>query len=303
MKVLVFGAAGFVGRRLVEVLAEAQVAVVGADVAAARDAGSPPLHAIDVGDREAVASLVAETRPDVIVNLAYVTGDAIEADLDLSTRINVNGHLHVLDAARTSGVGRVVYSSSIAAYGSEQSVYGDRAITEADSCPLEEHGTTYGAMKAFNDFVALRIRAQSAVETCGLRLSIVFGPGRRHGFTAWTSHMLDPTREDVIEVPFAPDDPLSLISAGDAARLLALAVRSPVSLPPVLNSGGHRIAARALADEIGKIRPGGRFTFRDTPVPPLFVDHVSGALAEQALDFRLQPLATALRAEMVKHQL
>ena len=145
--------------------------------------------------------------------------------------------------------------------------------------------------------------AEGAVETCGIRLSVVFGPGRRHGFTAWTSHMLDPTREDVIEVPLGPDDPLSLVSAGDAARLLALTVRSPVSLPPVLNSGGYRVAARALADEIGKIRPGARFTFRDTPVPPLFVDHVSGALVEQALDFRLQPLATALRAGMARHQL
>ncbi|NDW06429.1 NAD-dependent epimerase/dehydratase family protein [Jiella pacifica] len=303
MKVLVFGAGGFVGRRLVEVLTEAEIAVVGADVAAARDPVSPSLHAIDVGDREAVASLVAETRPNVIVNLAYVTGDAIEADLDRSTRINVNGHLHVLDAARSSGVGRVVYSSSIAAYGPDQSGYGDRAITEADSCPLEEHGTTYGAMKAFNDFIALRIRAEGAVETCGVRLSIVFGPGRRHGFTAWTSHMLDPAREDAIEAPLAPDDPLSLISAGDAARLLALAVRSPATLPPVLNSGGYRVAARVLADEIAKLNPRARFTFSDSPVPPLFVDHVSGALAEKALGFRLQPLSAALRAEMAKHPL
>ncbi|MBZ8134374.1 NAD(P)-dependent oxidoreductase [Afifella sp. IM 167] len=298
MKVLVFGAAGFVGRRLVAELTRAQVAVVGADVETARDSVSSPIHAIDVSERQAVASLVAEIRPDVIVNLAYATGDALEADLDRSTRINVNGHLHVLDAARDCGVARVVYSSSIAAYGTDQSVYGDRQITESDSCPLEAHGTTYGAMKAFNDFIARRVRAESAVETCGVRLSIVFGPGRRHGFTAWTSHMLEPARGDAIHIPVAPDDPMSLVSAADAARLLALAVRSPTSLPPILNSGGYRVTARALVEEIAKIEPRLHFHFSETPAAPIFVNNVSGALAEHALGFRLQPLPTALRAEM-----
>lgn len=298
MKVLVFGAAGFVGRRLITTLAEARVTVVGADVGCSADQVSCPLHTIDVSDRDDIARLVAEVRPDVIVNLAYATGDAIDADLDRSTRINVNGHLHVLDAARASGVGRVVYSSSIAAYGPDQSVYGDREITESDSCPLERHGTTYGAMKAFNDFIALRVRTEGAVETCGVRLSIVFGPGRRHGFTAWTSQMLEPVGEDAIKVPIAPDDPMSLISAGDAAHLLALAVRCPASLPPVLNSGGYRVTARALTNEIAKIEPRVHFTFSNTPEPPFFVDHVSGALAEHTLGFRPQPLPAALRAEM-----
>mgnify|MGYP003118199277 CR=1 FL=1 len=124
------------------------------------------------------------------------------------------------------------------------------------------------------------------VETCGVRLSIVFGRGRRHGFPAWTSQMLEPVGKDAIEVPVAPDDPMSLISAGDAAHLLALAVRSPGSLPPVLNSGGYRVTARALTNEIAKIEPRVRFPFSSTPEPPFFVDHVSGALAEHTLGFR-----------------
>ncbi|MCF8479647.1 MAG: NAD(P)-dependent oxidoreductase [Rhodospirillum sp.] len=300
MTVLVFGAAGFVGRRLVSKLMEARVEVIGADIATAGAAISCPFNTVDVSDRDAVAMLVLDVRPKAIVNLAYTTGVAIEADLDRSTRINVNGHVNVLDAARASGVRRVVYSSSIAAYGPSQSVYGHREITESDSCPLEGHNTTYGAMKAFNDFIALRLRTKCDVETCGVRLSIVFGPGRRHGFTTWTSRMLEPAGEDQVTIPIAPDDPLSLVSAGDAARLLALAVNSPAPLPPVLNSGGYRVTARSLANEIARINPRVRFTFSKAPTPPLFVDRVSGALAEHVLGFRQQPLPAALRAEMAR---
>ncbi|MBJ3778497.1 NAD-dependent epimerase/dehydratase family protein [Acuticoccus mangrovi] len=301
MRVLVFGAAGFVGRRLVAALAGSGVDVVGADIAAAPAGAAPcPIHAVDVGDRDAVAGLTADVRPDVVVNLAYATGAAIEANLDRSTRINLGGHVHVLDAAIASRARRVVYSSSIAAYGPDQALYGDRDIVESDSCPLEHHGTTYGAMKAFNDFVAARYRARGLVETCGVRLSIVFGPGRRHGFTAWTSRMLDPPSGEGVPVPLAAEQALSLISVEDAARLLALAVGASGALPPLVNSGGHRASAKGVADMVVQIEPRARFTFEDHPAEMPFVDRLSGDLAREALGFRPQPFAAALRAEMAR---
>jgi nucleoside-diphosphate-sugar epimerase len=109
MRVLVTGAAGFLGRALVHVLR------VGHDVVATdRDDG-------DIADREHVGHLFA--RPvDRVFHLAAIVSGAAEADFAAGQRVNLEATLRLLDccraqSARGGPVVRFVYASSIAVFG------------------------------------------------------------------------------------------------------------------------------------------------------------------------------------------
>jgi len=118
-KVLVTGAAGFVGRHLVAALrGEAEV------VATSRTGGGGTL-ALDVADARAVRDLVSAQRPDAVVHLAAIAhGGRGRVTAEDYERVNHRGTEHVLAAAEEAGVRRVVAFSSA-------SVYGDSGRLEA----------------------------------------------------------------------------------------------------------------------------------------------------------------------------
>jgi dTDP-4-dehydrorhamnose reductase len=99
VRVLVTGAGGQVGRELIDALASHDLTAVD--------------HAtLDVTDRDAVAAAIDAVEPDVVVHAAAWTAvDACEGDPDRAYRINVEGTLHVVQAARAVGA-RVVYFST-----------------------------------------------------------------------------------------------------------------------------------------------------------------------------------------------
>ena len=128
MKVLVTGAGGFIGSRLVELLrlrgrvGERRIealaladqklgTVVPGALALEGDLGSPPL-----------LQRVAQFAPDVVFHLAAVPGGAAEADYALGRRVNLEASLALFETIAATAPGRtappvVVYASTIAVYG------------------------------------------------------------------------------------------------------------------------------------------------------------------------------------------
>lgn len=93
---------------------------------------------------------------------------SVETPLD-SNRVNVEGTLHVLLAARDAGVKRVVYASSSSVYGNAQTIPIHEGLPRAPISP-------YGVTKAANELYAKAFAALYGMELIGLRYFNVFGP-------------------------------------------------------------------------------------------------------------------------------
>jgi UDP-glucose 4-epimerase len=180
---LVTGAAGFIGSNLVaRLLADGHRVVAVDDLSTGRldnlaAARAPQLTGrlqfdhIDVTTAD-FDRLVERMRPSRIFHLAAQVDVRVSVERPLEdARLNLLGTLHVLEAARRHGVGRVIYAASIAGYGDPP----------PDQLPIDERVTSpplspYGVSKrAAGDYV-LAYGATHGVEGVVLTLANVYGP-------------------------------------------------------------------------------------------------------------------------------
>lgn len=134
MRILVCGGAGYIGSHTCAVLAGRGHELVIADSFVNSSPivlerlgeilGSiPPCRRVDLRDRRAVASLFSGLRFDAVVHFAALkaVGESCERPLTYFDN-NICGTIHLLQAMRTAGVGRLVFSSSATVYGDPDSV-------------------------------------------------------------------------------------------------------------------------------------------------------------------------------------
>ncbi|RMG74572.1 MAG: NAD-dependent epimerase/dehydratase family protein [Bacteroidetes bacterium] len=117
-RVLVIGALGQVGRELTEALRARYGAehVIASDLAPAVGQEAPYLS-LDVTDRKALTEVLAQYRIDHLYNLAAILSAKGEREPQLAWRVNMEGLLSTLEAARHTGVRRIFWPSSIAVFG------------------------------------------------------------------------------------------------------------------------------------------------------------------------------------------
>src|SRR5215218_6320778 len=185
MHILIFGAAGMVGRKLTERLAK-DGGLGGREIAKAtlHDVVEPqaPANApfkvrtvsSDFAEPGEAEKLVAE-RPDVIFHLAAIVSGEAEADFDKGYRINLDGTRQLFDAVRNIGDGyrpRLVFTSSIAVFGAPfPEAIGDEFFTT----PL----TSYGTQKAIGELLLADYTRRDFFDGVGIRLpTICVRPGR-----------------------------------------------------------------------------------------------------------------------------
>lgn len=182
---LVTGAAGFIGSHLVETLLQKGQRVVGVDNFATgkrenieylQETADPESRQLftffeqDIRDREGITELVIRHTPDVILHQAALGSVPRSiADPVASHQSNVDGFVHMLEAARLANVKRFVYASS-------SSVYGDIADGSKVESRIGNCLSPYAVTKRCNELYAQVFGRTYGMETIGLRYFNVFGP-------------------------------------------------------------------------------------------------------------------------------
>lgn len=191
MKVLVTGAAGFIGSAVSEYLINRGDTVVGIDNLndyydvqlkldrIARVEHSP--HAarftfkkIAVEEREAMATLFADEKFDRVVHLAAQAGVRYSIENPLAyVDANLVGFTTILEGCRHNDVEHLVYASSSSVYGANEKM----PFSEQDS--VDHPVSLYAASKKANELMAHTYSHLFNLPTTGLRFFTVYGPWGR----------------------------------------------------------------------------------------------------------------------------
>jgi UDP-glucose 4-epimerase len=175
--VLVTGATGFIGRRLVDILGGrpgVTVRVLTRNATKARTLWPDETIAVAQGDLRAPHTIGdACSGVHVLFHLAghaHAESEGSPAADALHEGVTVAGTRALLDAAVRAGVRRVVFLSSVKAMAEETSGCADEGMEPQPS-------TAYGQAKLEAEHCILRIGKQHRVHAAVLRLPLVYGPG------------------------------------------------------------------------------------------------------------------------------
>ena len=180
MKVLVTGGAGFIGSHVTDVFLDAGHEVWALDDLSSgrRENVRPEVRLVvaDIRSPEA-ARLVESERFEVMCHLAaQMDVRRSVADPRFDADVNVGGFLNLLEAARKSGLRKVVFSSTGGA------IYGDQDVYPAPESHPTRPVSPYGVSKASGELYLGYYRAQYGLKSVALRYANVYGPRQNpHG--------------------------------------------------------------------------------------------------------------------------
>jgi D-erythronate 2-dehydrogenase len=263
MHILITGAAGMIGRKLTQRLAQTgelgrlaikRLTLVDV-IAPERPPGFTGLvqtRAGDISDPGQASALIA-ARPDVIFHLAAVVSGEAEMDFDKGYRINLDGTRLLFEAIRAEAANepyrpRVIFASSLAVFGAP---FPEKISDEFFATPL----TSYGAQKAIGEFLLSDYSRRGIFDGVGLRLpTICIRPGAPNkAASGFFSNILReplvgkeailPVSEDVRHWHASPRAAVGFFLHAATMDLNLLGARRNVILPGCSATVGEQIAA------------------------------------------------------------
>jgi len=216
MKVLVTGAAGFIGSYVAHALLDAGHEVVGLDnfndyySASLKEARHARLDARegytgirgDLSDYKLLTSVFNHYSFERVCHLAAQAGVRYSLQNPFAyEESNLAGHLNILECCRHNDVQRLVYASSSSVYG------GNKKIPFSESDPVDYPISLYAATKKANELMAHAYTHLYGFQSIGLRFFTVYGPEGRPDMAYWrfTEAMLK-------------DKPIPVFNHGDMQR-------------------------------------------------------------------------------------
>jgi UDP-glucuronate 4-epimerase len=292
-RILVTGAAGFIGYHQAERFLDRGLMVHGVDnlndyysvdlkqarLDRLRSRNGFTFEALDIADYDGVLRTFEEFRPDVVVHLAAQAGVRYSIDNPRAyIRSNLDGFLAILEACRANPVSHLIYASSSSVYGGNAKV------------PFSEHDTAdhpvslYAATKKSNELMAHTYAHLFGIRATGLRFFTVYGPWGRPdmAYFKFTKAILEGTPIDVYNNGHMKRDFTYVSDVAEAIDRLAAHPPSPdPSFDPmrpdpatsavshrVYNIGNHTPVELARFIEIIEDAVGRRAVKRYLPMQP-----------------------------------
>lgn len=261
-KILVTGAAGFIGSHLCEVLTLLGAEVVALDNLAGSDGSWANLDGFFAGTKITGSILDADLVNDAMAGCSLVFHQAAMGSVPRSVTMpreyhenNTTGTLNILEAARTAGVGRVMFAASSSAYGDTPT------LPKTESMPVlprSPYAANKVACEALMRAYAISYLSDDGPDTVNLRYFNIFGPRQNANsayaavIAAFAAALLNDKRP-IIHGDGEQSRDFTFVDNAVHANLLA--ARTPGRLAgTVCNVAcGQRVTVNELAAEMAEI--------------------------------------------------
>ena len=193
-RVMVTGAAGFIGAALSLELAKRGYQIYGIDnlndyydVKLKKDRLSRleevinfQFKKLDISEKEKLSSTFEKFKPEIVINLAAQAGVRYSIqNPDSYTKSNLVGFANVLECCRHFCVEHLIFASSSSVYGKNKKI----PFSEDDN--VDRPVSYYAATKKSNELMAAAYSELYKVRTTGLRFFTVYGPWGRPDIAPW----------------------------------------------------------------------------------------------------------------------
>lgn len=201
----------------------------------------------DVTDLPHLLRTIKEHEVERVIHLASLQIPASNANPPLAEKINVSGLINVLEAARLLGIKKVVWSSSIAVFGTAEEYDNKPVANDAHHRPQ----SVYGACKSLGEYLLHFYFDTYGVDVVGLRYTAIYGVGREVGRTSFTTEMIRKAAQLVpYEVPFG-DDKIDWQYVEDVSRVTLRALEVGRTKTRIFNTHGD---VRSVADGVAHLK-------------------------------------------------
>lgn len=270
MAILITGGTGFLGRHLTRHLLQSgekdlvlldavpNLAVI-ADIAT-----QVKVVPGDVLEITALIDTIKKYKIDGIIHLAYLLGTGGMRNPLPSIKVNCIGTTNIFEAARLTGITRVVYMSSVAVYPMRATLTGPELSEDDPPAP----DTVYGACKLFNEHIASYYAQAYGLDPIGIRPTSVFGLGRGQRRGAESDHFMVLPELALLEKPIVmpPDDQVSdWMYVIDAAEVFTRAYQAKNLKYRIFNMSGKCRKSGEITAYLKEILPHAKISVSDKP--------------------------------------
>lgn len=295
-KVLVTGAAGFVGSHLCEALIDDGYEVIALSHNKKRSLKSGQRLKIISGDIKnfiEIFKILKKHKPSGVFHLAAILPSKLNIDHASFFETNIRGTFNLLEACRLSNIKKVIYSSSMSVYGSINETRTSKlpAGENYPADPDDFYGLTKLMGEEFCGFYAKRFNLNIII----LRYSGIFGPGKNQGAAA--NFIKNAVAGDAIKISNNINWDIVYVKDVIKANIAAFKKSAQTRFAIINIGSGRETNIKELAENILKIS-GSRSKIelaKDlfSAKPSRFYFNI--AKAKKLLKFKPRPLEQALR--------